>query len=169
MYRIDRGEHQWEEAADEDKKDRGEVSHSEPENRDRNPRQRRNGPQDLENGIQRHLRPAVPADRETQRNGGHHSQRESPCHPKERRNYIFQQEPMTHQIDNATHYAPRAGQQMTRLATNADLPQQQQQRNERERTPQQKQIRSCRVFVSHRPCLVPHNTQERSRRPPSRP
>ena len=62
------GEQQREEAAHENQKNRGQIADAEPENGDRNPGQRRNRPKDLHERIERHLRPAVPANAQPKRN-----------------------------------------------------------------------------------------------------
>ena len=71
---------QREKAAEKNKKDGREVAHAEPENRKRNPSQRRDGAKDLNQGIECHVCPAVPADDEPQRHSQHNRQSEAPGH-----------------------------------------------------------------------------------------
>ena len=82
--------------------------------------------------IKRHLCPAVPADREAQRDGQNSGQDESPRDAEQRGNDVLQQQAVLQQVADSLNDAPGRGQEMNEVPGNGELPKQQQGCDERD-------------------------------------
>ncbi len=90
------------------------------------------GRRSLNQRIERHLCPAVPADDKSQRHSQNHAQDEAPGDAKQRRHHILKQQPVLQQVADSNDHFPRGGQEMNGVPGDGNLPQNKQDCDERD-------------------------------------
>ena len=90
--RVHRRQSQGKQRPEKDDENRRNVSDAEPQDRDWNPGQGRNGPQNLQDRRDRHASPAVPAEHHAERNSHDHRGDVPPGDPEERRDDMLEEE-----------------------------------------------------------------------------
>ena len=91
---------------DEDQIDGRGVPHAEPEDRDRDPGDRRDGPQHLEERVEGRERAVHPAHPEAERDADRDGEQESGAHPHQRGADVLPERPVLDQLEGAGHDLP---------------------------------------------------------------
>ena len=134
--RIYRRQEERKETADEDEKDRGSITYAEPQNRDWNPGQRRNGAEDPEPAGKAAI--STPCDVNRMKSPSGTAKPAAVVKPqvtrKREATTYFNRSPVPRQVGNTTnHFASGVVQKMNGPRIDGDLPNSEQNDNKRER------------------------------------
>ena len=102
-------------------KDGRQIADPEPQDRERNPGDRRKRPKNLDQGIQRRERAVDPAHQEAKRNPDDNGEQETGADAKQRRTDVIPQRSVAHQVDRRRDHLQRRGEDH-RLAFDDDNP-----------------------------------------------
>lgn len=114
VHRIDRRERERKKAREKDEEDRRAVAHAEPENGDRDPRQWRDGSEDLEDGVNRELAASPEAEGDTDGNRQDEGGGVAPSDAEEACDDVLREEAFLRELDDGEEGLPRCRYKLLR-------------------------------------------------------
>src|SRR5215212_286790 len=122
VHRVDGGKRERKKARQKDQKNRRTIPHPEPENSDGNPRERRDRPEDLKDGIDGGLAPPPKSQRRADRNGEKKRSDVAPGDAEEARDHVLRKEAFLGELEDGQQRLPWRRHERVRRPRDRPLP-----------------------------------------------